>query len=199
MKIGNYPVKHRYKIARLVSDVFSLGLAVLIFSVTLSFIRSYNELLATMGEANIEVIVQNLDSTFRWRHYLAWIFPALVVALFVVYIVLCCVSHPFKKYNVTKLTAQRCCDVYTFCASVCKIPILMGIFDAMYIFHQRTLGENQSIFSFQILIDIVLIAIIIRIGIHTVRSITAPREEPAEVSEETEKKVKIKPVEREEK
>ncbi len=200
MKIGKYPVKHRYRIACIVSDVFSVGLALMIFSVTYSFLDAYNGLLLTMGEENVQMIVDNVNSAFRWQHYLAWIFPALVLATFVVYIVLCCVSHPFRKYNVTKQTAQQCRDIYAFCASVCKIPALMGIFDAMYIFHQRMLGENESIFSIQIALDIILIAIIIRFGMHRVEVITAPHEEASETVEAQEaspKKVTIKPVKKE--
>lgn len=202
MKISKYPVKHKYSIARLVSDVVSLGFAVMIFSVTTSFIDSYNELLAVMGSDNVNTIIANVDPTFGWRHYLAWIFPALAVLVFIAYLVLCLVSHPFKKYRVTKLTAQRCCDIYTFSVSLCKVPLLMGIFDAMYIFHQRMLGTDQSIFSIQIILDILLIAIITRLGVHRVQAITEPREAPETAEEEpTENapvKVTITPVKKEE-
>ena len=37
MKIGKYPVKHSYRIPRLITDVFSVGLAVFILSVEYMF------------------------------------------------------------------------------------------------------------------------------------------------------------------
>lgn len=198
MKIGKYPVKHKYSISRMVSDVISLGFIVMIFSVTVSFIATYNELLTRMGEYNVAVISANVNGAFAWRHYLAWIFPALSAAVLAAYIVLCCVSHPFKNYAVTKRTAQQCREIYVFCASLCKIPLLMGIFDAMYIFHQRMLGQEQSLFSLQIVLDVLLIAIIIRLGIHRVTALTEKGESGETETEELPKTVKIKKVEREE-
>ncbi len=172
MKIGKYPVKHSYKIARLVSDVFSLGLAVLIFSATVGFFREYWTMLAGIGEENLNKILAEHDPMLVNRQWFALIFPALVVAVFAAYIVLCLKSHPFKRYNVTKLTAQSCRDIYVFCASLCKIPLLMGIFDVMYIVCGNILGGNEPPFSLQILLDALIIAIIIRFGIHRVMTIT---------------------------
>ncbi len=172
MKIGKYPVKHSYKIARLVSDVFSLGLAVLIFSATVGFFREYRTMLAGIGEENLTKILAEHDPMLVNRQWFALIFPALVAAVFAAYIVLCLKSHPFKRYNVTKLTAQSCQDIYVFCASLCKIPLLMGIFDVMYIVCGNLLGGNEPPFSLQILLDALIIAIIIRFGIHRVMTIT---------------------------
>lgn len=197
MKIGKYPVKHRYQIARLVSDVLSIGLAVVIVSTTIYFLQSYNEMLSQMGVNGVAEISSEYISGFEWRQWLALIFPVLVAALFAAYIVLTLKSHPFKKYNVTKLTAQSCCDVYTFCVSLCKIPILMGIFDVMYIFHQNMLGAEEKPFSIQILLDIVIIAIIIRLGMHRIDHITAPKENAAEAGQTAEAakiRVRINPI-----
>lgn len=180
MKIGKYPVKFKYKVARLVSDVFSLGLAVMIGSVTVYFLQSYEYMLQRMGADNVEIITEQYNSGLEWQRWLALIFPALVVALFAVYIVLTLKSHPFRRYNVTKLTAQECWNVYALCASLCKIPVLMGIFDVMYIFHQNMLGGHESPFSFQLVLDAIIIAIIIRLGMHRISSITEPAAEPEE-------------------
>lgn len=194
MKIAKYPVKYKYNVARLVSDVFSLGLAVMIVSVTKYFLESYENMLDRIGAENVEIITERFNSGFAWQRWLALIFPALVLALFAAYIILTLKSHPFKRYNVTKLTAQECWNVYALCASLCKIPILMGIFDAMYIFHQNMLGKRESPFSLQIVLDVIIIAIIIRFGMHRIKGITASKtngEDPGEISDTV--KVKINP------
>lgn len=192
MKIGKYPVKFKYKVARLVSDVFSLGLAVLIVSVTKYFLQTYEYMLQRMGADNVETITEQYNSGLEWQRWLALIFPALVLALFAAYIVLTLKSHPFRRYNVTKLTAQECWNVYALCASLCKIPVLMGIFDVMYIFHQNMLGGHESPFSIQLVLDAIIIAIIIRLGMHRINSITEPAAEPEEKPASADK-VRISP------
>lgn len=47
MKIGKYPVKHSYKIPRIIADVFSVGLAVFICSVEIMFMTVYDDTLKT--------------------------------------------------------------------------------------------------------------------------------------------------------
>ena len=70
----------------------------------------------------------------------------------------------------------------------------MGIFDAMYIFHQNMLGQKESIFSIQIILDVIIIAIIIRFGMHRISSITAPKDtEKNEEKASDAVKVKINP------
>lgn len=178
MKVGKYPVKHSYKIARLISDVFSLGIAVVIVSVTVGFFRQYNALLDQMriGNDNVESIVQNFDSSIVWRQWLALIFPALVLAIFAAYLILTLKSHKFSRWQVTKLTAQECYDTFAFCVSLCKIPALLAVFDVMYIVHNKLLFMNVSWFSLQVLLDAVMIAIIIRFTMHRLDSITAKPE-----------------------
>lgn len=192
MKIAKYPVKYKYKVARLISDIFSLGLAVLIASVTVYFLQSYEYMLQRIGTDNVEILTEQYNSGLEWQRWLALIFPALVLALFAAYIILTLKSHPFKRYNVTKMNAQQCWNVYAMCASLCKIPVLMGIFDVMYIFHQNMLGGNEIPFSFQLVLDAIIIAIIIRLGMHRISSITEPKAETAEKPADT-VKVTINP------
>ena len=178
MKAGKYPVKHSYKIARLISDVFSLGIAVVIVSVTVGFFKQYNALLDQMriGQDNVESIVQNFDSSIVWRQWIALIFPALVLAIFAAYLILTLKSHKFSRWQVTKLTAQECYDTFAFCVSLCKIPALLAVFDVMYIVHNKLLFVNVSWFSLQVLLDAVMIAIIVRFTMHRLDSITAKPE-----------------------
>ena len=176
MKIGKYPVKRSFKVSRIVSDVLSLGIAVLIFSVTFSFIAQYRNMLQQIGEDGIAAIENDYIGAFSWSYWLALIFPALVIGVFAAYLILTLANRKFAKYNVTKRNAQDVYNWYAFCVSVCKIPVLMGIFDIMYIFHRRMLGENISLFSMQVLLDIVIVAIIIRFTMHRIRKITETKD-----------------------
>lgn len=172
MKIGKYPVKPSFRVARAVSDIFSLGIATLIFSVTINFIKQYRKMLQKIGAEGVAAIENEYMGSISWRYWLSLIFPALVVGVFAAYLILTLTSRKLSKYNVTKRTAQDVYDWYAFCASVCKIPILMGIFDVMYIFHQRMLGDNISLFSMQVILDVLIVAIIIRFTVHRIRKIT---------------------------
>lgn len=172
MKIGKYPVKCSFKVSRIVSDVLSLGIAVLIFSVTFGFIAQYRNMLQQIGEDGIAAIENDYIGAFSWSYWFALIFPALATGVFAAYLILTLTSRKLEKFNITKRNAQEVYDWYAFCVSVCKIPILMGTFDIMYIFQRRMLGDNISLFSMQILLDIVIVAIIIRFTVHRIRKIT---------------------------
>ncbi len=176
MKIGKYPVKPSFRVARVVSDVLSLGIAVLIFSVTVNFITQYRMMLQKIGAEGVSEIEDSYISAFSWSYWLSLIFPALVVGVFAAYLILTLTSRKLNKFNITKRTAQDVYDWYAFCVSVCKIPVLMGIFDVMYIFHQRMLRDKISFFSLQVLLDIVIVAIIIRFTVHRIRKITETKD-----------------------
>ena len=97
MKIGKYPVKHSYKIPRIIADVFSVGLAVFICSVEIMFMTVYDDTLKTyIGGEALEKLMQ-ADSSLGWKHWLTLIFPAAVLAVFAVYIVLVLKSHRLKR------------------------------------------------------------------------------------------------------
>lgn len=193
MKIGKYPVKHSYKISRMIADVFSAALIVLIISGTVSFFVNYGEMAARFGAANAELSAsaQEFIQSQNWRCAVALIFPALAAGVVAAYVVLTLKSHEFSGYSVTKLTAQKYYDLYAFIVSLCKIPALLGIFDLMYITHRRLLGDTEiSFFSVQVLCDILLIAILIRFGISRARAL----ERGQTSSEPVGDKVKIRAV-----
>lgn len=190
MKIGKYPVKRSFRISRIVSDVLSLGIAAIIFSVTVNFITQYRMMLQKIGADGVAEIESGYINAFSWSYWLALIFPVLVIGVFAAYLILTLTSRKFAKYNVTKRNAQSVYDWYAFCVSTCKIPILMGIFDIMYIFHQRMLGVDISLFSMQILLGIVIVAIIIRFTMHRIRKITEP-ENNAHAADDSVVKVRV--------
>ena len=171
MKIGKYPVKHSYKLARIISDVLSLAIAYLILNATLNFFTQYKLAINKIGSENLS-IVYKYGYSLAYRQYFAWIFPGLVLIVFAVYLILVLKSHRFAKYNVTKQNAQAVYDWYAFAVSLCKLPLFLGIFDVMYIFHQRMMFNMVSLFSIQLILDVFIIVIIVRLSIHRIRWLT---------------------------
>ncbi len=200
MKIGKYPVKHSYKIPRLISDVLALGFAAVIVSASLGFLEEYALLLQRLGENNVKLIVENENSMFVSQQYFVWIFPALAAAVMIGYAAASFASYKLKKYAVTKQNAQSCRDAVVFAASVIKLPTLMIVFDALYIFRQHMFGINESFLSPLSLLCILIIAIIARLTAHRLRLMTtaseaAPKSE--EAADGAPVKVKIRPAEKE--
>ena len=81
MKIGNYSVKHSYKPARIISDVLSLGITVLILFSTLNFFPLYKARINEIGAVNLGIVMEYRYS-LTYRQYFAWIYPALAVIIF---------------------------------------------------------------------------------------------------------------------
>lgn len=172
MKIGKYPVKHSYKLARIICDVLSLAIAYLILNATLNFFTQYKLALTKITNGGNFEIVYEYGYSLAYRQYFAWIFPGLVFIVFGVYLLLVLKSHKFAKYDVTKQNAQAVYDWYAFAVSLCKLPLFLGIFDMMYIFHQRMMFNMVSLFSLQLILDVFIIIIIIRLSVHRIRWLT---------------------------
>ncbi len=172
MKIGKYPVKHTYKIPRLISDVFSVGLAVFILAVEYMFLGVYEGNLSQNIGDNIDKLAQ-ADPTIGWKHWVTLIFPAAVLAVFVVYIVLALTSHRFSRLNVNKRNAQKVYDMYVMCVSLCKIPALMFINELMMITHNKMLMSDESWFTVQLVLDLLVIALLICLFRHFLTALTS--------------------------
>lgn len=175
MKIGKYPVKHSYKLARMLSDLMSLVVAYVIFSATFNFFAQYKQAINRIGNKNLDFVRQH-GYSLAYRQYFVWIFPLLVAAVFAVYLVLVLKNHKFAKYRVTKQNAQAVYDWYAFAVSLCKLPLLLSVFDIMYIVHQRLMFNNVSAFSLLTVICAFMIVIIIRLSFHRISILTEPRE-----------------------
>ena len=188
MKIGKYPVKHSYKHARIISDVLSLAIAYLILNATLNFFRQYKIAINKIGSENM-AIVYAYGYSLAYRQYFAWIFPGLVLVVFAAYLILVLKNHRFEKYNVTKQNAQAVYDWYAFAVSLCKLPLFLGIFDMMYIFHQRMMFNKVSLFSIQLILDVFIILIIVRLSVHRIKWLT--RTEKPDKAEDGGVKAKI--------
>lgn len=184
MKIGKFPVKRTYKPARIISDVLSLIPAYVIVSSTLHFIALYKKTINPILEekflnGDLEVFFKYGDS-LRYRQYSTLVFPALVLVVIAVYLILTLKSHAFAKYNITKQNAQAVYDWYAFAVSLCKLPILLALLDAMYIVHQRLMFNKVSVFSVQMILYVMLIVIIIRLSVHRIKALTKPAAKKAE-------------------
>lgn len=175
--IGKIPVKHTYKPARIISDVISLGEAFVIVYLTIGFFPRYKEAVNTAP--NIAELVSRYRYSLAYRQYYAWIFPALAAVVFAVYAILVLKSHRMEKYAITKQNAQSVYDWYAFAVSLCKIPILLGVFEIMYITQQRLMFKKVSLFSMQLLLYAIVVVIIIRLSVHRIKAMTkpAPRKE----------------------
>lgn len=181
MKIGKYPVKHTYRIPRIIADVLSVGLVVLIVSATINFFSSYEEFYSRFDTSNptaLEALLKN-DPNYKWKQNLAWIFPLASLAVLVTYIVLVLKSHRLSNYDINKRNAQKCYDAYAFGVSLCKIPALMIVFDMMCIAQDKLMMSMYGLswFSWLSLLSVVLIMIIVRYTRHRLLNITAKPQE----------------------
>ena len=194
-KIGKYPVKRSYKLARIISDVLSLAIVFVIVKNTLNFFVVYKETINKLGNEDLSFVYEH-GYSLAYRQYYAWIFPALAAIVIAAYLILVFKSHRFEKYNITKQNAQGVYDWYAFAVSLCKIPLFLMIFDLMYIAQQRLMFNNVRLFSIQLILYVFIIMIIIRLSVHRIRWLTRnekPQKEKnsggvrAKVADETDK------------
>lgn len=181
MKIGKYPVKHSYKLARIICDLLSLVIAYLIIKYTVDFFTVYKPVTNYIAKDNWDYVYEH-GYWLAYRQYFALIFPALGLGVFITYLILVLKSHKFAKYSVTKQSAQAVYDWYAFAVSLCKLPLLMGIFDIMCIFQKRILNIEESLFSLQPILDVFIIIIIVRLSVHRIRALTKTEKKQASES-----------------
>lgn len=188
MKINNFRIKHSYKPERIISDVLSLGIAAVIVISTLNFFPIYKQTVNERVREHYELLMIYRES-LSYRQYFAWIFPALAAVIFAVYLILVLKSHKFAGYKVTEECAQSVYDRYSFAVSLCKIPLLLIVFNVMYIFQQRIMFNEVSIFSVSVILYALMVVIIIRLSVHRIRGVT---EREKEVRREENGRVKAK-------
>ena len=153
MKIGKITVRRSYKLSRIICDVISLAGAAVIVYMTERFINGGQ---AISGE----------------RAALSAIFPVLSLGVLAVYAVLTLKNHAFKRYNITKKNAQDIYDWYAFSVSLIKLPLLLIIFESILTFQEISLGIAVNMLNFRFILYIFLTAIIIRLAIHRVKTLS---------------------------
>ncbi len=159
MKISGYTVRLRHKPARVICDVLSLGVVIFTFMSTQIMIARYPEL-------------QN--SAFRADHIKLWAFPMIALLPLAAYLVLIFSNHRMKRYKITEENAQDVYDWFAFACSLCKLPVLVAIADAMITYQSRLLGQETPWFSIGYIFYALILAIIIRFSMHRIRKITEP-------------------------
>ncbi len=173
MKIAGFKVKFRYKPARIISDMLSLGVCLFAVVSTILFVERFPELKNIMFRADLVKL---------------WAFPAAMAVPIVVYAVLVHTNHSFSKYAVTAENAQSVYEWFAFAVSLCNLPLLILIADLMTTFQARLSGSEVSWFSMNYILYILLAAIIIRFSMHRIKSLTKPADKP----QQAESRIKIR-------
>lgn len=153
MKIGKITVRRSYKLSRIICDVISLAGAAVIVYMTERFINGTQA--ADGKQAALSVI-----------------FPVLALGVLAVYAALTLKSHAFKRYKITRKNAQDIYDWYVFSISLIKLPLLLIIFESMLTFQEISLGIAVNLLNFRLVLYIFLIAMIIRMSIHRVKTLS---------------------------
>lgn len=173
MKIAGFKVNFRYKPARIISDVLSLGVCVFAVVTTALFVERFPEL---------------KNPAFRADLVKLWAFPVLMAVPFAVYFALVHTSHSFSKYSVTEANVQSVYEWYAFTVSLCKLPLLILIADLMTTFQARFSGSEVSWFSMNYILYILTAVIIIRFSMHRIKSLT----KPADIPQQADSKIKVR-------
>ena len=151
-KIGNIEIKRTYRPTRIVCDVVSLAMLVVIIINTLDLMK-FAKIAAGIG-------------------ILPLLFPLAGFGMCAAYIRLTFRSLKFGKYKITKQNAQSVYDWWAFSLSLIKVPLLFALFDGEYMY----LGwaeSGQMSFSFLILAYLLIAIIIIRLMSHRFKALTA--------------------------
>lgn len=151
MKLGKIDVRRSYKPSRIICDVISLAGTAVILYLTGHFI---------VGEDIAREIIPA-----------ALIFPALALGILAVYVILALKNHPLKGLEITKKNAQEIYDWYAFSISLVKLPALLIVFECMLTFQQISLGIAVNLLNLRLILYAVLIAVIIRMAVHRVKSL----------------------------
>lgn len=154
MKIGTIKVKRHYQIAQMVLD----AVAVVIFVVIVQCVLSFGTYLL------------NTNSFVEWMLNIIWIVIAslvIVVSLLMIYLP----RKMPKKYIVNSDNAQKYSDIIITAITCVRIPVLLAVFEGMYICQSLMSGVTDGVFTLRIPLDILFSLIIIRFSMHRVRII----------------------------
>lgn len=171
MKIADIPIKHTYKPARIISDVLSLAVAAVIITATVNFFPLYKDTINKLGNTDLQFVIK-YGYSLVYRRYFALAFPIAVGIIFAVYLILVLKNHGMKRLKITKDNAQAVGEWYMFSASLCKLPLLMIVFELMYMTQQILLFKPAGLPIVQLLLYSMLFIIIIRMSMHRLSSLT---------------------------
>lgn len=174
MKVGTIKVKRNYQIAQMVLD----AAAVIIYIVIVRCVISFGEYITYQNSIIIKSNSE-ITSLVEWRWNIIWIvLGALVIAASLLMIYL--PKKMPKKYKVNEDNAQRYSDIVITAITCIRVPVLLAVFEGMYIHQAYMMMQKDELFSIQIPLDILLIIIIIRFSLHRIKAIQpkSDRSEP---------------------
>lgn len=152
-KIGGVEIRRTYRPARIICDVVSLAVLVVIVMI------AYN--LITAPERFEDGV---------W--IMPLLFPAAGIGLCAAYVVLTFKSLKFKRYKITGENAQSVYDWWAFLLSLAKVPLLLALFEGEYQIRDLVMtGEMR--FGIAFLLYLLLTVIIIRLMTHRIKALTA--------------------------
>lgn len=169
IKIGGIEVKRRFTPARIVCDVVSLAAALVIVVIGVQHIMIVSSYASPLGLAVLLV------------------FPVCAVGICAAYLKLTLKSREFKRYKITKQNAQSVYDWWAFSLSLAKIPLLLALFNAEFIFRDLTNFKPADLFNIPIILEVLLAVIIMRLARHRLARLTEVKK-----AEKGEEAVKVK-------
>lgn len=117
-QIGGFEVTRTHRPARMICDVITLVMIIIIIKLGIDLAYYTAKFLGAMG------LIVPLS------------FPAAGIALCAVYIKLSLSGLKFGRLKITKQNAQKIYDWWTFSMALIKIPLLMAMFEGIYIFRE---------------------------------------------------------------
>lgn len=170
MKIGKIKVKRNYQIAQMVLDALAVIITVVIVRSVFTFGEEIEWLNGIILKGNGDI-----RGLIVWQWNLIWLAAAAAV-IAVSFVMIYKPKRMPKKYTVNKDNAQKYSDIFITAVTCIRIPALLAVFEGMYM-HQLIMKREYDVFSLQIPLDILVIAIIVRFSIHRVKAIQPKKKE----------------------
>lgn len=169
-QIGGVEIKRTYRPARIICDVITFVLLIIIGKI-------------------------GLDLTFTAK-FLGWTgllvplaFPAAGIALCVAYIKLSFRGMRFGRLKITNQNAQKIYEWWTFSMSLVKIPLMLALFNGEFIYRDWA-GTGQPIgINIPIIIDVLFAALIVWFSIRRMKALCEVKKP---VKNDSAVKVKVK-------
>ena len=152
-KIGGVEIKRTYRPTRIVCDVVTLTLLIVLIKITIDLMK-YSSFVEGVG-------------------ILPLLFPIVGFGMCAAYVLLTFRSLKFGKYKITKQNAQRVYDWWAFSLSLVKVPLLFAMSEGEYMYYVWVSDIRNSSFSIWILLYLLLAVIIMRLSAHRIKALTA--------------------------
>lgn len=152
-KIGNIEIKRTYRPTRIVCDVVTLALLIVLIKITVDLMK-YSSFVEGVG-------------------ILPLLFPFAGFAMCGAYVFLTFKSLKLKRYKITPQNAQPVYDWWAFSLSLVKVPLLFAMSEGEYMYYVWASDIRNSSFSIWILVYLLLAVIILRLMSHRFKALTA--------------------------